>query len=150
MSVDAYGPSSQTLTFLETEDGADLLGADTQGSEYEFTDFTLPSQTQSQTQASQIELQSQSQVRNVIGETLGGSMAVVAGVQDGNNVRLGGSGGSAPPNLSRFESICARHSIEGTGLLITVYTSNLVSVSWPRTAWIPRLEPICFATHVFD
>ncbi|KAK7481622.1 hypothetical protein BaRGS_00027138 [Batillaria attramentaria] len=62
MSVDAYGPSSQTLTFLETEDGADLLGADTQGSEFEFTDFTLPSQTQSQTQASQIELQSQSQV----------------------------------------------------------------------------------------
>lgn len=63
MSVDAYGPSSQTLTFLETEDGADLLGADTQGSEFDFTDFTLPSQTQSQTQASQIELQSQSQVR---------------------------------------------------------------------------------------
>ena len=62
MSVDAYGPSSQTLTFLDTEDGADLLGADTQGSEFEFTDFTLPSQTQSQTQASQIELQSQSQV----------------------------------------------------------------------------------------
>lgn len=50
MSVDAYGPSSQTLTFLETEEG-DLIGADTQGSEFEFTDFTLPSQ--SQTQASQ-------------------------------------------------------------------------------------------------
>ncbi|PVD19247.1 hypothetical protein C0Q70_19733 [Pomacea canaliculata] len=62
MSVDTYGPSSQTLTFLETEDGTDLLGADTQGSEFEFTDFTLPSQTQSQTQASQIELQSQSQI----------------------------------------------------------------------------------------
>ncbi|CAG5132003.1 unnamed protein product [Candidula unifasciata] len=50
MSVDAYGPSSQTLTFLETEE-TDLLGADTQGSEYEFIDFTLPSQTQSQTQS---------------------------------------------------------------------------------------------------
>lgn len=50
MSVDAYGPSSQTLTFLDTEE-ADLIGADTQGSEFEFTDFTLPSQ--SQTQASQ-------------------------------------------------------------------------------------------------
>lgn len=62
MSVDAYGPSSQTLTFLETEDGVDLLGADTQGSEFEFTDFTLPSQTQSQTQISQLDLQSQSQV----------------------------------------------------------------------------------------
>lgn len=58
MSVDTYGPSSQTLTFLESED-ADLIGADTQGSEYDFTDFTLPSQTQ--TQASQLE-HSQSQV----------------------------------------------------------------------------------------
>ena len=66
MSVDAYGPSSQTLTFLETEE-TDLLGADTQGSEYEFTDFTIPSQTQSQTQPSHLEpnasqSQSQSQV----------------------------------------------------------------------------------------
>lgn len=64
MSVDAYGPSSQTLTFLETEE-ADLLGADTQGSEYEFTDFTLPSQTQSQTQQSHQDVnasQSQSEV----------------------------------------------------------------------------------------
>ena len=58
MSVDAYGPSSQTLTFLDTEETGtetDLLGADTQGSEFDFTDFTLPSQTQSQTQASQSE-----------------------------------------------------------------------------------------------
>lgn len=48
MSVDAYGPSSQTLTFLDTEEGTDLglLGADTQGSDFDFTDFTLPSQTQ--------------------------------------------------------------------------------------------------------
>ncbi|KAF7991396.1 hypothetical protein HCN44_002958 [Aphidius gifuensis] len=52
MSVDAYGPSSQTLTFLDTEE-ADLIGADTQGSEFDFTDFTLPSP--SQTQASQHE-----------------------------------------------------------------------------------------------
>ena len=47
MSVEAYGPSSQTLTFLDTEE-TELIGADTQGSEYEFTDFTLPSQTQTQ------------------------------------------------------------------------------------------------------
>lgn len=47
MSVEAYGPSSQTLTFLDTEE-TELLGADTQGSEYDFTDFTLPSQTQTQ------------------------------------------------------------------------------------------------------
>ncbi|XP_022243255.1 regulator of nonsense transcripts 1-like isoform X3 [Limulus polyphemus] len=46
MSVDAYGPSSQTLTFLDTEEVTELLGADTQGSEFDFTDFTLPSQTQ--------------------------------------------------------------------------------------------------------
>ncbi|XP_033821172.1 putative regulator of nonsense transcripts 1 [Periophthalmus magnuspinnatus] len=45
MSVEAYGPSSQTLTFLDTEE-AELLGADTQGSEFDFTDFTLPSQSQ--------------------------------------------------------------------------------------------------------
>lgn len=64
MSVDAYGPSSQTLTFLETEE-TDLLGADTQGSEYEFTDFTLPSQTQSQTQLSHIDNTSQSQVNGL-------------------------------------------------------------------------------------
>lgn len=49
MSVEAYGPSSQTLTFLDTEEN-ELLGADTQGSEYDFTDFTLPSQTQTQGQ----------------------------------------------------------------------------------------------------
>lgn len=64
MSVDTYGPNSQTLTFLETEE-TDLLGADTQGSEYEFTDFTLPSQTQSQTQSHQQDVnasQNQSQV----------------------------------------------------------------------------------------
>jgi len=51
MSVDAYGPSSQqTLTFLDTEgEAGDLhgMGADTQGSDYDFAEFTLPSQTQS-------------------------------------------------------------------------------------------------------
>uniref|UniRef100_A0AAZ3Q755 Upf1 domain-containing protein n=1 Tax=Oncorhynchus tshawytscha TaxID=74940 RepID=A0AAZ3Q755_ONCTS len=56
MSVEAYGPSSQTLTFLDTEE-ADLLGADTQGSEYEFTDFTLPSQTQTGQTQSQLDNQ---------------------------------------------------------------------------------------------
>lgn len=52
-TVDTYGPASQTLTFLDTEE-ADF-GADTQGSEYEFHDFTVPSQTQTQSQASQPE-----------------------------------------------------------------------------------------------
>ena len=61
MSVDAFAPSSQTLTFFDTEE-PDLIGADTQGSDYEYNDFTLPSQ--SQTQASQLDSapQSQSQV----------------------------------------------------------------------------------------
>lgn len=64
MSVDAYGPSSQTLTFLDTEE-ADLIGADTQGSEFDFADFTLPSQ--SQTQASQLDtVQTQSQVKALL------------------------------------------------------------------------------------
>ena len=62
MSVDAYGPNSQSLTFLEPEPG-DFIGADTQGDDYDFTDFTLPSQTQSQTQASQVD-QAQSQVKS--------------------------------------------------------------------------------------
>lgn len=46
MSVDAYGPSSsQALTFLDTEE-TDAMGADTQGDDYDFAEFTLPSQTQ--------------------------------------------------------------------------------------------------------
>jgi len=48
MSVDTYGPSSQTLTFLDTEEN-DLIGADTQGTDFDFRDFTLPSQSQTQT-----------------------------------------------------------------------------------------------------
>ncbi|XP_064619137.1 regulator of nonsense transcripts 1-like isoform X2 [Lineus longissimus] len=61
-SVDTYGPTADTLTFFDPEE-TELLGADTQGSEFDYTDFTLPSQTQSQTQASQLDAgQSQSQV----------------------------------------------------------------------------------------
>lgn len=67
MSVDAYGPSSQTLTFLDTEEG-ELLGADTQGSEFDFNDFTIPSQ--SQTQASQIDAgQSQATQNQINGDS---------------------------------------------------------------------------------
>lgn len=39
MSVDTFGPNSQTLTFLEDND---LLGADTQGTDFDFRDFTVP------------------------------------------------------------------------------------------------------------
>jgi len=80
MSVDAYGPSSQTLTFLDTE--TDLLGADTQGSEFDFTDFTLPSQTQSQTQASHVDSgHSQSQSGVVDGGLVNGLDGVTAAAQ---------------------------------------------------------------------
>ncbi|XP_065221727.1 regulator of nonsense transcripts 1-like isoform X2 [Planococcus citri] len=47
MSMDTYGSNSQPLTFLDTEE-SDLIGADTQGSDFEFTEFTLPSQSQTQ------------------------------------------------------------------------------------------------------
>ncbi|KAG1666725.1 Regulator of nonsense transcripts 1 [Nymphon striatum] len=57
MNQDAYEPSSQTLTFLDTEEG-EFIGADTQGSQYDFTDFTLPSQTQ----ASQFDGQSHAHI----------------------------------------------------------------------------------------
>lgn len=54
MSVDTYDGvvNSQTLTFLDTEEN-DLIGADTQGTDYDFRDFTIPSQ--SQTLASQFD-----------------------------------------------------------------------------------------------
>jgi len=48
MSVDAFGPSSQTLTFLDPEQDGTLdlgVGADTQGEDYHFN-YTLPSQSQ--------------------------------------------------------------------------------------------------------
>lgn len=60
-SSDAYGPSSQALTFLDTDqDAEDLLGGGgvTQDSEFDFNEFTLPSQTG----ASQLDSHSQSQV----------------------------------------------------------------------------------------
>lgn len=64
MNGDAYGgpTAAESLTFLDTEDSEfNLLGADTQGNEFsDFTDFTIPTQTQSQT--SRIDIgQSQSQ-----------------------------------------------------------------------------------------
>jgi hypothetical protein len=40
-SVEAFGPSSQTLTFNESDE---LIGGGTQQTDYEFTDFTMPSQ----------------------------------------------------------------------------------------------------------
>lgn len=67
MSVDSYNvvTSSQTLTFLDDEEN-DLIGADTQGTDFDFRDFTLPSQ--SQNQASQLDHLGggSSQVKNFI------------------------------------------------------------------------------------
>ncbi|XP_041464914.1 regulator of nonsense transcripts 1-like [Lytechinus variegatus] len=81
MSVDAYGPSSQSLlTFLDAEEH-DLLGADTQGTDFDYNvgDFTLPSQTQaSQSQASQLDLASQSQSQVDASQTNGIDESVTA------------------------------------------------------------------------
>ncbi|KAK7944619.1 hypothetical protein WMY93_000347 [Mugilogobius chulae] len=78
MSVEAYGPSSQTLTFLDTEE-TELLGADTQGSEFDFTDFTLPSQTQ--TQGGQTQSQLDCQVNGPDGVLVNGDDPVVKATQ---------------------------------------------------------------------
>lgn len=49
MSVDTtFGPTSQSLTFLDEEENEILGGADTQASNYDFGDFTIPSQSQTQ------------------------------------------------------------------------------------------------------
>lgn len=85
MSVEAYGPSSQTLTFLDTEE-TELLGADTQGSEYDFTDFTLPSQTQTQTQG-QTQSQLDNQVRVLTRDRLGSKKERVSRCVDRTRVR---------------------------------------------------------------
>lgn len=45
------GGTSSQLTFLDTDDHDLILGADTQATDFDFRDFTIPSQ--SQTQASQ-------------------------------------------------------------------------------------------------
>ena len=89
MSVDPYGPASQTLTFLDTDE-ADF-GADTQGSAYEFTDFTVPSQTQTQSQASQPLPDSQQSLINEKGEDekeklTNGEEVLVDGEQKGDDV----------------------------------------------------------------
>ncbi|KAH8411744.1 hypothetical protein KR215_010553 [Drosophila sulfurigaster] len=49
MSVDTYAPSS-ALSFLDMDDNELLRGADTQPTQYDYRDFTMPSTSQSQTQ----------------------------------------------------------------------------------------------------
>ncbi|XP_017100799.1 regulator of nonsense transcripts 1 homolog isoform X1 [Drosophila bipectinata] len=55
MSVDTYAPSS-TLSFLDMDENELLPGADTQPTQYDYRDFTMPSTSQSQTQGEQLEL----------------------------------------------------------------------------------------------
>ena len=68
MSVDAFGPSSQGLTFYDTEEN-DLIGANTQGSDYDFA-LTLGSQTQTQADVLEETDLSQSQVNSKSMKTL--------------------------------------------------------------------------------
>lgn len=86
MSVDTYDGvvSSQTLTFLDTEEN-DLIGADTQGTDYDFRDFTIPSQ--SQTLASQFDHlggAAASQVRYIVQITVSGLQIVNSGNKKGS------------------------------------------------------------------
>ncbi|KAH8261736.1 hypothetical protein KR044_005835 [Drosophila immigrans] len=53
MSVDTYAPSS-ALSFLDMDDNELLRGADTQPTQYDYRDFTMPSTSQSQTQGDQL------------------------------------------------------------------------------------------------
>ena len=45
MNIESYGANSQSFTLADSEVN-DLIGADTQGTEFDFTEFTVPSQTQ--------------------------------------------------------------------------------------------------------
>ncbi|XP_002134102.2 regulator of nonsense transcripts 1 homolog [Drosophila pseudoobscura] len=55
MSVDTYAPSS-ALSFLDMDDNELLPGADTQPTQYDYRDFTMPSNSQSQTQGELLEI----------------------------------------------------------------------------------------------
>lgn len=81
MSVDTYGLSSQTLSFDDTEDN-EFLGADTQGADFQFHDFTLTSQ--SQTQGSHLDhLGVTNQINGINKRTSGGKLAAItAGISD--------------------------------------------------------------------
>lgn len=54
MSLRGEHYSQGPLTFLDTDNYSVEYGGDTQGVEFDHYNFTIPSQTQSQTQASQL------------------------------------------------------------------------------------------------
>jgi len=105
MSVDAYGPSSQTLTFLDPElDGSlDIgVGADTQGEDYQFH-YTLPSQSQLEDN-----LRSKLVIHEAIeeGREGGGELQF----EDEDDEVLGGGGGGGYHNLPATScSYCGIH-----------------------------------------
>lgn len=92
MSVDAYGPSSQTLTFLDTEEN-DLIGADTQASDFDYRDIALSSQTQ-QTQASQLD-----------GSAAGTGTAVVAGSTGAGSSGAGTGSGAGFTSVAQVTQV---------------------------------------------
>uniref|UniRef100_A0A182PR66 DNA helicase n=1 Tax=Anopheles epiroticus TaxID=199890 RepID=A0A182PR66_9DIPT len=79
MSVDAYDGTtgSQSLTFVDTEENY-FVGADSQGTDYDFRDFTIPSQ--SQTQASQLDHHGGGSQVNGFGRRIGVDPAKLSGI----------------------------------------------------------------------
>ncbi|KAL1401958.1 hypothetical protein pipiens_019913, partial [Culex pipiens pipiens] len=124
MSVDTYDGAvgSQTLTFLDTEEN-DLIGADTQGTDFDFRDFTIPSQ--SQTLASQLDhlgggagaagtsgTGAIGGQLNGFGRRLGSEASKIAGItsaigelqfeEDEDDGALGGQQQDLPPHACRY------------------------------------------------
>ncbi|PSN49697.1 Regulator of nonsense transcripts 1 [Blattella germanica] len=173
MSVDAYGPSSQTLTFLDTEE-ADLIGADTQGSEFDFTDFTLPSQ--SQTQASQLDAgqsqTTQSQVNGEVGEN-GLEVGITTAAKTLGELQFEEEDDEAYYNkdLPEFAckycgihdpscvvmcNVCKKWFCNGRGntsgshiinhLVRAKHKSSLKDMNWDQEQWKPLIADRCFLT----
>lgn len=83
-NADAYGPSTaNTLTFYDPESSD--FGGDTQASDYDFKDFTIPSQTQSQSQSDPVVPYLESSNKPFINSTIG-SRNATAGDNLLNNV----------------------------------------------------------------
>ncbi|XP_053671419.1 regulator of nonsense transcripts 1 homolog [Anopheles nili] len=84
MSVDAYvdgtgGTGSQSLTFVDTEENF-FVGADSQGTEYDFRDFTIPSQSQTTQVGSQLDHLGGESQSNRFGSRLGVDQTKLPGI----------------------------------------------------------------------
>ena len=83
-NADAYGPSTaNTLTFYDPESSD--FGGDTQASDYDFKDFTIPSQTQSQSQSDPVVPYLESNSKSFINSAIG-SRNVHSNVASGDNM----------------------------------------------------------------